>query len=417
MFDPACVIYKVNSMAVETDKLNALSLKNLTREGAPSGKHFDGGGLYLDVRPTSARYWRMKYRFAGREKLLALGVYPEVSLADARRRRDEARNQLRSGIDPTAARAEKLSADRRVVDAAFPTVAASWLAFKRPGWAESTYRKAEFVTNTYLIPALRRQSIATLKTRDAAGALQEIPPTLASKARQYLGGMINFAIQHELRDDGRLLSLRGVLPRHQKGHVPAATSPGTLQAVIKAVDKWAIPVTRNAFLLTMLTAQRPGIVVEAEWAEFDLAAREWSIPGHKMKMRKAHTVPLPRQAVELLQEMQAWTAGKQFVFPALARQKTPHLHRDALSNALRDMGFKGKHATHGFRTSLRTIARERLGVDHDVLEAQLAHAKRGDVQQAYDRTEFTVQRRRVMQKWADYLDKLRNVATDQQKAA
>jgi len=394
-------------MAMETDKLTALALKHVAREGAPPGKQFDGGGLYLDVRPTGARYWRMKYRFAGREKLLALGVYPEVSLAEARRRREDARALLRLGTDPSAVKEERESADRRVKDAAFPMVAAMWLTFKKKGWADATYSKAEYVTNAYLIPALRRHSIATLKTKDAANALQGIPPSLASKARQYLGGIVNFAIQQELRDDGRLLSLRGALPRHQKGHLPAATNPGALQAVVKAVDKWEIPVTRNALTLTMLTAQRPGLVVAAEWSEFDLEAAEWSIPGHKMKMRRPHIVPLPRQAVSLLQSMLAWTAGQQYVFPALARQKTPHLHRDALSNALRDMGFKGRHATHGFRTSLRTIARERLGVDPDVLEAQLAHAKRGDVQQAYDRTEFNDQRKRVMQKWADFLDRLR----------
>lgn len=343
-------------MAVETDKLTALALKHVAREGAPAAKHFDGGGLYLDVRPAKGRYWRMKYRFAGREKLLALGVYPEVSLAEARRHRDEARTHLRSGIDPAAVKDERESADRRIVDAAFPTIAAAWLTFKRPGWAEETYRKAEYVTNAYLIPALRRHSIATLKTKDAANALQDIPPSLASKARQYLGGMVDYAIRQELRDDGRLLSLRGVLPRRQKGHVPAATNQGSLQAVLKAIDKWEILVTRNALTLTMLTAQRPGIVVAAEWSEFDLEAAEWSIPDHKMKMRKPHIVPLPRQAVALLQNMLVWTAGRQYVFPALARQKTPHLHRDALSNALRDMGFQGKHATHGFRTSLRTIA-------------------------------------------------------------
>lgn len=137
-----------------------------------------------------------------------------------------------------------------------------------------------------------------------------------------------------------------------------------------------------------------------------------------MKMRKAHIVPLPDQAIELLRTMQVWTQGRRYVFPALARQKTEHLHRDTLSKALREMGFKGKHATHGFRTALRTIARERLGIDSDVLEAQLAHAKRGDVQQAYDRTVFTDERRRVMQEWADYLDKLRaNTSIEHRRAA
>ncbi|MEZ5532960.1 MAG: integrase arm-type DNA-binding domain-containing protein [Steroidobacteraceae bacterium] len=394
-------------MAIETDKLNAVVLKQIARVGAPPSKHFDGGGLYLDVRAGSGRYWRLKYRFAGRERLLAIGVYPEVSLSEARRRRNEARGHLREGIDPLAAKSEKKTADLRVAEAAFPKVAAAWLAHKQSGWAEETYRKAAYVTNTYLIPALRRQSIATMKSKDAAHAIQGIPPSLARKARQYICGIVNYAIQEELRDDGRLLSLRGALPRYEKGHIPAATDPATLRAVVTAVDEYPIPVTRAALTLALLTAQRPGLVAAAEWAEFNLADGEWSIAARKMKMRKPHLVPLPRQAVEQLQRMLAWTQGRKYVFPALARQKTEHLHRDTLSKALREMGFQGTHATHGFRTALRTIARERLGIDSDVLEAQLAHAKRGEVQQAYDRTEFTDARRRVMQEWANYLDKLR----------
>ncbi|KLU24943.1 integrase, partial [Caballeronia mineralivorans PML1(12)] len=136
----------------------------------------------------------------------------------------------------------------------------------------------------------------------------------------------------------------------------------------------------------------------------DLDAAEWHIPGERMKMRHDHIVPLPRQALIVLHELKTITGDSAYVFPSPAKQKTPHLHRDALSKALRDMGFQGKHATHGFRGMLRTVGRERLGIDIDVLEAQLAHAKRGDVQKAYDRTTFDGDRRRVMQEWADYVD-------------
>jgi integrase len=405
-------------MAIETDKLTALSVKHLARDNAPAKKHFDGAGLYLEVKPNGARYWRMKYRFAGLEKLLALGTYPEVSLAEARGRRDSARALLRDGADPSAMKAERKSSSVRSLDASFPKVSAAWLALKRKDWADETLRKAEYVTNTYLNPALRRQSVTTLKTKDASDALQAIPPSLARKARQYLCGIVNYAIREELREDGRLLSLRGALPKYNKGHIPAATDPATLRSVIKAVDGYQIPVTRAALTLAMLTAQRPGLVAAAEWEEVDLEEGEWSIPDWKMKMRKPHLVPLPKQAIALLRSMLAWTQGQRYVFPPLARQKTPHLHRDSLSKALREMGFRGKHATHGFRTALRTIARERLRIDPDVLEAQLAHAKRGEVQQAYDRTEFNDERRRVMQAWADYLDRLRVIGPlDQHKAA
>lgn len=386
----------------DSGKLTAVAIK-----AAKPGKHFDGGGLYLEVTPAGGRYWRLKYRFGGREKRVSFGVYPEVSLAEARRRRTDARALLRDGLDPSAERAAAKDATRRNADAEFPKVAAAWLSFKKRSWADETYRKAKYVTDTYLVPRLRRASITTLTTKQAADVLATIPPSLAAKARQYLGGIVTYAIRHGLREDGRLLSLRGAVPKHDKGHIPAATTPKEVAAVAKAIDAYPVPVTRAALTLAMLTAMRPGLVASARWSEIDLDAGEWTVPAERMKTRHAHIVSLPTQAVALLREMQAYTYGKEHVFPPLARQKTPHLHRDALSAALRRMGFQGRHATHGFRGMLRTVARERLGVDPDILEAQLAHAKKGDVQKAYDRTTFGEDRRKAMQAWADYIDQLK----------
>lgn len=393
-------------MANTLDKLSALAIKT-----ASPGKHFDGGGLFLDVKDNGARYWRLKYRYATREKLLAFGTYPEVSLAEVRRKRDAARALLRDGKDPGAERQASKQAQRQTTEAVFPVVAAAWLANKRKEWASETYRKAEYVTNTYLIPSLSKSSVATLTTKQAADTLEWIAtkaPSLASKARQYLNGIVNYAIRQGLREDGKLLALRGAIPKHEKGHIPAATDPKEIATLLKAIDNYPTPVTRAALKLTMLTAMRPGVVAGARWADIDLESAEWSVPPDMMKMRHAHIVSLPKQAITVLREMKAYTDGHEYVFPPLARQKTLHLHRDAMSKALRTMGFQGRHATHGFRGMLRTVARERLGVDSDVLEAQLAHAKKGDVQKAYDRTTFNDERRNMMQGWADYLDNLRS---------
>lgn len=372
---------------------------------------WDGGGLHLILAPSNSRLWRLKYyRPDGRENRIALGTYPEVSLANARQGRTEARATLREGLDPAVVRTAGKDAARREHEAGFSIAAADWLQAKRKEWADETYRKAKFVTDTYLVPALRRRSVATLSTKQAVDVLVDIAehaPTLASKARQYLGGIINHAIRHGLREDGKLLSLRGAVPKHTKGHIPAATDPKTVARLVKAIEVYPTPVTRAALKLAMLTAMRPGIVASARWAEIDLDAQEWHVPGSRMKTGHAHIVPLPTQAVDVLRGMLAYTDGKEYVFPPLARQANPHLHRDALSGALRRMGFQGEHATHGFRGMLRTVARERLGIDSDVLEAQLAHAKKGEVNQAYDRTTFNDERRRVMQVWADYLDMLR----------
>ena len=389
-------------MAKEIDKLTVLGIKN-----AGPGKHFDGGGLYLEVLPSGSRIWRMKYRHAGKESRATFGHYPEVSLAKARDDRDKARALLRDGTAPNEAKAAKAETDKRAKGAAFPLVAAAWLAARKPEWAAETYRKAAYVVDTYLAPKLRRVSVTTLTSKQAADALATIPPSLAAKARGYLGQIVAYAMRKELREDGRLLSLRGVLPKTSKGHIPAAVDVSEVRALVLAVASYEIPVTRAALTVAMLTAQRPGNVAAMEWSEVDLEAGEWIIPAAKMKGRVSHIVPLSRQAVEAVRGMLIYTDGQQFVFPALYRQTTPHLHRDSLSNALRKMGFQGRHATHGFRGMFRTMARERLNVAADVLEAQLAHAKRDEIQRAYDRAAFVKERKTIMQAWADYLDNLR----------
>lgn len=387
------------------NKLTALRIKN-----APPGKHFDGDGLCLFVKPNGTAYWRLEYTVAGRRTCLGFGRFPQVSLAEARQRREDAKRQIRDGKDPAAERREARNELRRSRGEAFPLVAEAWLAFKRKGWSPASYRKARYVTDAYLIPALSRESISRLTTKQASDVLVSMAaktPELAHKARQYLSGIIEYAIRDGLRDDGRLLMLKGALPKRDKGNIPAATEPREITALLHAIDDYPAKVVRAALVLAMLTAQRPGTVAGARWADIDLDEAEWKLPASLMKTRRPHIVPLPTQAVATLREMLQFTARGEYVFPPVARQKTEHLHRDALSKALRRMGFQGRHATHGFRGMLRTAARERLGVDPDILEAQLAHAKRGDVQKAYDRTTFNDERRRVMQAWADYLDILR----------
>lgn len=369
----------------------------------------DGRGLCIEVAPTGSKLWRFRYRYGGRHKMLALGRWDEVTLHEARERCHDARRMLANGIDPIEGKRAAKESQRLRERSKFPVVATEWLAYKRTRVADETFRKAKLVVEGDLIPALRRHSIATLATKDCIAVLDKIAkraPNLATKARQYLSGIVTYAIQRGLREDGKVLMLRGTVVLRDKGHIPAATNPSELRPLLLAIDGYRSPVTRSALLLASLTAMRPAIVASAQWAHIDLDAAEWHVPGALMKSRNDHIVPLPTQAVALLEALRGENPG-QYVFPSPARQKTPHVHRDALSKALRDMGFRGKHATHGFRSTLRTMARERLNVDIDVLEAQLAHAKKGDVQKAYDRTTFGDERRRVMQEWADYLDSIR----------
>lgn len=381
----------------------------------------DAEGLCLEVHPNGRKHWRLRYRYTGKPQMMSLGPWPLIPLALARHKRDDARLLLYDGVDPTRRKREQAEAKLRERDGLFPLVARAWLAFKHGTVGNETYRKMKLVVEGDLIPALRHASITTLTTKDCTKILRDIAaraPNLAAKARQYLNGIVDYAIKEGLRDDGKVLSLRGVIPAYEKNHIAAITRPDELGPLLRAIEGYRSPTTRDALLFASWTALRPAIIASAQWAHIDLDGAEWHIPGSLMKMRHDHIVPLPRQAVAMLRARRAaLPARRLYVFPSPAKQTTPHLHRDALSKALRDMGFQGKHATHGFRGTLRTMARERLGVDIDVLEAQLAHAKRGDVQKAYDRTTFDDQRRKVMQTWADYLDERRKQAAGPQAAA
>lgn len=390
-------------MSRQLNQLTAVAI----RSAKPGAKLADGGGLRLEVKERGRGYWRLKYRFGGREKLLAFGVFPEVSIAEARKRRDVARAKLRDGVDPSAEKRATKEAAKRDARVSFANVSDEWLAFKKKEWAPATYRKAHYVVTTYLSPPLRGRTVAELATKDVTKILVGIAqgaPNLAQKARQYLGGIIDYAIRVGLREEGKLLNLKGAVPKADKGHIPAATTAAEITPLLRAIAAYDSPITRAALQLTMLTAMRPGVVASVPWTEFDLNAAEWHVPAERMKMKHAHIVPLPTQAVTLLRKIEELTGGGKYVFPSPARQKTPHVSRDGLSAALRKMGFQGKHATHGFRGMFRTVARERLGIDPDVLEAQLAHAKKGGVAKAYDRTRFDEARRVAMQSWADYLE-------------
>jgi integrase len=396
---------------VEIDKLTPLTCKR-----AKPGKHFDGRGLYLEVTDTGSRYWRMKYRHAGRENRLAFGVFPEVSLAEARQRRDEARALLRDGTDPAEHRRSLKDAAVRERLGTFGAVAAEWFTRRSASWAPATAKKARFVLDKYLLPKLRSEKVRTLSTPKVVPVIEGIAataPNIAVKARQHVHGVLGEAVRLGLRPDGMKLDLSGTVSL-KKGNIAAATDPAKIAGVVKAVMGYESPVTRAALLLMMFTASRPGVVAAAEWSEFNLDRGEWLVPGSKMKTGLDHLSPLSSQAAEAVRSMLRFTEGKQYVFPALARQKTPHLHRDALSKALRTAGLQGTHAAHGFRAMFRTAGAERLEIPVDVLEAQLAHGKKGDVQKAYNRGTLLQARCEAMQRWADWLEGL---AAERRKAA
>lgn len=311
----------------------------------------------------------------------------------------------------------KALAKQEAQNATFRSVSGRWLSEKRPTWAAETYRKARLVVDSYLVPAIGDLDMRTLETKDVRPVLLKMAaetPQLARKARQYLGSIVDHAINEGLRRDESRLRLDRMLPKFRSGHMPAVTDDEkTLGEIMRAVYDYPNRVVRAALILASLTVMRPGVVASARWSEMDLDAGEWKIPGknpdgtNRMKTGEDFTTSLPNQALAVLREMKERTDGSDYVFPPQGRQNSPHLSRDALSKALRDLGFQGKHTPHGNRASLRTLGRERLGVDVDVLEAQLAHAPKDEVEAAYARVKFREKRREGMQAWADYLDGLR----------
>ena len=374
---------------------------------------YDGSGLHLIDR--GGRYhWRLKYtRPDGRENRLALGHYPEVTLAEARTFALDARAKLRQGVDPAAAKKAVKAAASAAGERTFAKLARGWLELKSPGWSPVTQRKNKRAVEGYLLPKLGRHDVAAVATSDVLPVIREAnskSPEFARAAAGAAQNIVRYAIAEGKREEGRLLDLdlRHNLPGRERGHNPAATTPATLVKVLKVIRELDSPVVRAGLLLCCYTAQRPVNVVRMRWDQVDEKAKEWAIPDEEMKIKTGlpHVVPLPRQAMKLIESIRPLTGGRGFVFPPVHQQHTPHLHRDSLSKALRDGGLRGIQTPHGLRATLRTVARERLGISADVLEAQLAHAKRDEVQAAYDRTGFVAERHRVMQKWADYLDEL-----------
>lgn len=369
---------------------------------------YDGKGLALVVDIAGNKRWVLRYtRPDGRRNMIGLGTYPAVMPSVARTKAREAKTGLAQGVDPIASKKEQKREEKAVSRGTFKSIAEEWYAHKAKSWASETARKARESLDDDLFPKLGAKPIAEITSADIKPVIllvHERAPRLAVKARQYCNQIIEYAIQEGLREDGRLLSLRGALPRAPKGHYAAVTKSNDIPALINAINAIGSPQSRAAILFCLYTALRPGVVVGARWDEFDLDAMEWHIPALRMKMGNDHITPIPSQMLPLLERQREITDDSPFVFPGVRNPKIQHMHRDSLSKILRESGLRGVTVTHGFRATLRTIAREKFRVDADVLEAQLAHAKKDEIQAAYDRTQFLEERHKLVQDWADYLE-------------
>jgi integrase len=373
------------------------------------------GGLYLLVTEKGHKWWRFRYRFDGKEKLLSFGTYPEISLADARTRRDEARKQLARGIDPGAVRKAQKQTKTEETET-FEVIAREWHIKFTHTWTAGHTTKLLSAMTRDLFPWLGARPIKELKAPELLTALRRIESrgTLetAHRMRGLLGQIFRYAVATGRAERDPAADLRGALPQPNEKHLAAIIDPKEVAPLLRALDGYQGHfVVKCALRLAPLLFVRPGELRHAEWEEIDLDEAAWNIPASKMKMREAHLVPLPIQAVEILRELQSLTGASRYVFPS-GRSFARPMSNNAILAALRRMGYdKDTMTGHGFRAMARTILDEVLHIRPDYIEHQLAHAVKDPNGRAYNRTAHLSERREMMQTWADYLDGIKAGAT------
>lgn len=375
----------------------------------------DGEGMYLEITPAGGKWWRFKFRFDGKQKRLSLGTYPDTGLKEAREKRQEARRLLAAGVDPSENRKAQKAAGSGEAANSFEVIAREWFGRQATTWVPSHADKIISRLERDLFPWLGRRPICAITAPELLSVLRRIEDRgaveTAHRALQNCGQIFRYAIATGRADRDPCPALRGALSPVKQNHYPAVTDPKKISALLQAMDCYeGMLVTKCALRLAPLVFVRPGELRGAEWSEFDLERAEWIIPASRMKMGVAHLVPLSSQAVAILEEVQALTGNGRFVFPS-ARTSDRPMSDNAILAALRRMGIAKEEMTgHGFRAMARTVLDEVLHFRPDYIEHQLAHSVRDPNGRAYNRTAHILERRQMMQAWADYLDTLRTLS-------
>ena len=386
------------------------------KPAAKPRKLFDGGGLYVEITPSGTKLWRFKYQFAGKAKLLALGQWPETSLSAARRKREEARELLARGIDPGEARkAEKLR-QKALAENTFEAIAKEWdrrhLSTRAKSHRDKVMRRLE----VYAIPCLGHRPVSDITAPEILACVRRIEAAnkleTAHRTLQAIGQVIRYAIANGLAESDPTQALRGALPPVSHRHMAAPTDPARVGEILRALDAFqGSPVVAAAIKLLPLVFCRPGELITMRWADVDLEASEWRYTVTKTKTE--HLVPLSRQAIGILRELEPLTRHLPggWVFPG-GRSPMQHLSNVAINAAYRRLGIDTKEelTAHGWRAVARTLLHEKLGFPAEAIEHQLAHQVPDALGRAYNRTRFAEARSKMMQRWADYLDRLRDGA-------
>lgn len=393
------------------DKLTALAVKQAKPKEKPY-RLYDGLGLYLEVRPNGSKYWRMKFRYADKEKLLALGTYPITSLKEARDARNQAKKRIAQGINPSAEKQASKKALREVGKNTFEALSSEWFLTKMQDKSVSHQKRTQSLINTHLLPAFSRIPIKEITPPMVLAALRKIEAKghieTAHKTKQTIGQIFRFAVATGRAERDLTADLKDALQPVKVKHHAAVIEPEAVGKLLIALDSYqGSPAVMTALKLSPLFFCRPGELRHMEWEEIEWDKKQWELPAKKMKMREPHIVPLSKQAIEILEHLQFITGRGKYVFPNPRSSSRP-MSENAVRAAIRTLGYTNEQMTpHGFRATARTLLDEELGYSFALIEHQLAHAVRDATGRAYNRTKHLKQRHEMMQGWADYLDKLK----------
>lgn len=369
-------------------------------------KLVDGGGLFLWVTPSGSKVWRMKYRHAGKEDTLVIGHYPTVSLAQARRKRDESKALLADGIDPKAYQKANEAATQ-VNALTFESIAREWYSYNTQRWADSTAYKAKLYLENDLLPEIGNKPLKAITRPELVELVRKVEArgtlNAAGKIRQWLHQIFRYALARGVVETNPATDLNVVAApsktsRHHP-HIPFSELPELLN---KLESTRLHSMTRAAIRLLILTAVRPGELRAAPWSEFDLNSATWTISKERMKARRQHIVPLPQQAVVILRKLQQLTGSYPLLFPGQQNSQRP-MSENTINKALSLMGYKDRQTGHGFRHLLSTELNNR-GYNRDWIERQLAHGDKDEIRDIYNHATYLEQRRQMMQEWADSID-------------
>jgi len=385
------------------------------RQSKPKAKPFklsDGGGLYIQIQPKGAKYWRLAYRYAEKQKTLALGIYPEISLADARKKRADAKAYLAKGIDPSNLMSKKVRKRAEVenLENSFESIAREWHEQQKGGWSKNHWDRVLISLEKEAFPDIgvfpikditAPHVLAVIRKVEKRGALE-----VAARLLQRCSAVFRYAIQTGRVENNPTSDLQGALKTKKVEH-RAALTRSDLPLFFERLKKYdGHKITRLALKLVILTFVRTGELRGATWSEFDLENAEWRVPAERMKMRAEHIVPLSEQSIQILNELKELTGKHELVFPSRQTWKKP-MSENTMLYAMYRMGYHGTATVHGFRATASTILNE-SGFKPDVIERQLAHVEKNKVRAAYHRSEYLEERKKMMQWWSDFIDSIQD---------